>query len=310
MKKIIKKILKIIGITLGSLVTLLIITIILCNTVFNKQIDALISKLDYEERIELIKATRYQADAVEYTFEYIQDQENAKKLQDYFRLDTLYNANDNTWEKTKAIAMFVARNIPHANQTVAPKGRDAITLWEYTKEVEPAFNCRLHSILLYELLMAEGIINRVITCFPHNHLDNDCHVVNVVWIPEMDKWIMIDSDMFAYVTDENNIPLSLQEMRDRIYEDKKFTIVPIHDMKVIDEYYHSYWAKNLYWFNSWDKHTYGRENPGHTGKYVSLVPVGYNVKELWFSKNTVGSDNKDIVTTDEDRFWAKPIEVL
>ncbi len=333
--KTMKKILKIIGITIGAIIALLIIAIVLANTVLNKQINKLISKLDYKERIELIKASQYQADTVEYNFEYIQDQENAQKLQEYFRLDTLFrtydtlgsssqenmntsleannslgtltHTDDNTWEKTKAIAMFVARNIPHANQTIAPEGRNAIALWEYTKNVEPAFNCRLHSILLYELLMAEGIINRVITCLPYDHLDNDCHVVNVVWIPEMDKWVMIDSDMFAYVTDENDTPLSLQEMRARIYEDKKINIVPIHDMKISDEYYHSYWAKNLYWFSSWDIHTYGRENPGHTGKYVSLVPIGYNLKELWSTNNTVGSKNQDIVTTDEDRFWAKPI---
>ena len=46
-----------------------------------------------------------------------------------------------------SITKFVANNIPHNNQTIQPENRDAITLWEYTKNIEPAFNCRLHSIL-------------------------------------------------------------------------------------------------------------------------------------------------------------------
>lgn len=46
---------------------------------------------------------------------------------------TYYDEGTSTWEKTLAIAGFVATNIPHA------------------------FNCRLHSIMLFELLSAAGI---------------------------------------------------------------------------------------------------------------------------------------------------------
>lgn len=63
------------------------------------------------------------------------------------KLDTLYDASASTWEKTLAIAGFVARNIPHANQQMQPRSRNAINLWEFARTVEPGFNCRLHSIL-------------------------------------------------------------------------------------------------------------------------------------------------------------------
>lgn len=53
------------------------------------------------------------------------DSLRAAEIRDYFRLDTLYNAKSSTWEKTLAIAKFVAKNIPHNNQRIPPENRDA-----------------------------------------------------------------------------------------------------------------------------------------------------------------------------------------
>ena len=89
----------------------------------------------------------------------------------------------------------MASNIPHDNQEIEPEHRNAIDLWEYTKNVAPAFNCRLHSILTFELMLAAGLEARYVTCLPEDEDDNDCHVVNEVWLPELGKWAMIDSDM-------------------------------------------------------------------------------------------------------------------
>lgn len=105
-------------------------------------------------------------------------------------------------EQSYRTGTFVAKNIPHANQKIYPEKCNAIGLWEYTRTVEPAFNCRLHSILLHELLLSEGIVNRFVTCLPADSLDSDCHVVNQIWLPEIQKWAMLDSDMRAWAEDE------------------------------------------------------------------------------------------------------------
>ena len=39
----------------------------------------------------------------------------AGEIRDYFRLDTLYNADADSWTKALAIGKFVANNIPHDN---------------------------------------------------------------------------------------------------------------------------------------------------------------------------------------------------
>lgn len=148
-----------------------------------------------------------------------------------------------TWDKAISLARFVAENIPHANQKINPKRRNAIDLWKYTRSIEPAFNCRLHSILLHELLLSEGIVNRFVTCHPADSEDSDCHVVNLVWLPELQKWAMLDSDMNAWAEDEKGTPLSLAEMRERYIDGREIVYHPLLNSDNDFVYYRAYWAK-------------------------------------------------------------------
>lgn len=296
-----KKILKIIGYILAGLILILITSALLIRFVFKEQMIAYTSKLEETERIELLRnATPYASDTAHYHFIYQQDTLQAQKIRAYFRLDTLLtDSSASTWDKALTLAKFVASNIPHANQTKYPEKRNAIDLWKYTREVEPAFNCRLHSILLHELMLSEGIINRFVTCLPADTLDSDCHVVNLVWLPERNKWAMIDSDMQAWISNSEGTPLSLAEMRERYISGSPMRINPLFDSIKEDfnyDYYRSYWAKNLYWFICWEETGYGKED-AMKGRQITLAPAGFTDPDTGPS---------DVHTTDAERFWAAP----
>jgi len=83
-------------------------------------------------------------------------------------LESIQSSKKTTWEKAIYLATFVAMNIPHDNQTKGLKRKNAITLWEYSREVSTGFNCRWHSILLGELLLAIGIKNSFVKCLPED----------------------------------------------------------------------------------------------------------------------------------------------
>lgn len=180
-------------------------------------------------------------------------------------------------------------------------GRAYPALWKYTRSIEPAFNCRLHSILLHELLLSEGIVNRFVTCHPADSEDSDCHVVNLVWLPELQKWAMLDSDMKAWAEDEKGTPLSLAEMRERYIDGREIVYRPLLNSDNDFVYYRAYWAKNLYWFDTWETTGYGREdnNPAYRNKnrHIVLVPSGFKSFEL---------PDHSVLTTDTSRFWAAP----
>ena len=200
-----------------------------------------------------------------------------------------------------AIAKFVAKNIPHNNQRIQPDSRDAITLWEYTKNVEPAFNCRLHSILTFELLQAAGIEARFITCMPEDKNEFDCHVVNHVWLPELDKWAMIDSDSGGnWASDSNGTPLSIPELRDYYIYGKDIYFHPEFGASSCKKsHYYGYMAKNTFWFSCWETHQFSQEpsDGRNVGRYISLVPKGYE---------PFGLNQADIVIHNAEQFWAAP----
>ena len=169
----------------------------------------------------------------------------------YFRLDTVVQEGMSTWEKSLAIGRWVSSHIPPANQKAHPAAKDAITLWEFIQHEEPAFNCRYHSFFAMQLLRSVGVEARVLTCLPKDDNDPDCHVVNIVYLPEYQKWAMLDTDQSMYATDAEGTPLAPWEMREYYAQDKTFTLwynyeSPDQGM----DYYRSYMAKNTYAFAS------------------------------------------------------------
>ena len=253
-----------------------------------------------DKRIELLRTSgEYAADTNVFEMKIAQNEMRAQEIRDYFQLDTLYAENATTWEKAVAIGKFVSSNIPHANQRKWPKDVNATGLWEYIKEVEPAFNCRLHSIFAFELFLSADIQARYITCMSQDKDDPDCHVVNEVWLPELNKWAMVDTDMGGhYVTDKNGTPLSLKEMREHYISGEKMLMHPAFGKAQKDKDYYAYMAKNTYWFSCWGTLSYYQEDYKVQGidrnSYVNLIPSGYV---------PYGIDEGYIVTTNAERFW-------
>lgn len=219
------------------------------------------------------------------------DPVQAKKIREYFKenagldLDALAASSKSTWEKALELAVFVAKNIPHDNQKEPLDDRSAIPLWEYSRRVPTGFNCRWHSILLSELMLSIGIKNRFITCLPQDKKDGDCHVVNLVWLPELNKYAMIDSDMLEYVVDKDGVPMSLTQMREAVIAGEKLNIQVLPGFEnswVAREsglkYMQAYWTKNLYWFSAHTSLAFNLEgaNPPQGDSYVALIPPGYD----------------------------------
>lgn len=257
---------------------------------------------DQGNHIDILRQSEpYCKDQRTFNIHAVGNSKRAAEIRDYFQLDTLYADTASTWDKALAIANFVARNVPHANQKQQPEHKNAIYLWEYTKTVEPAFNCRLHSIMLFELLTSVGIEATYVTCMPKDKYDHDCHVVNQVWLPELAKWVMIDSDMGGcYATDSVGNLLSLQEMREYYINDMTILYHPQFGEPVgKDFWYYDYMAKNTYWFSCWESIHFDQEpaEGKDAGRYIHLVPEGFK---------PFGTNDGDIVTNDDKQFWAAP----
>lgn len=255
------------------------------------------------ERVDSLRAAgSFMPDTVNFAITIVRDSVRAQEIRDYFQLDTLYKETDDTWTKALAIGRLVAQ-IPHANQHDYPTEVNAIGLWEYTKNVEPAFNCRLHSIMTFELLSAAGITARYVTCLPKDSNDCDCHVMNEVWLPEQHKWVMLDTDMRHFVTDKNGNLLSLREIREHYISGQKMLMwQDFADPSNRIDYYYAYLAKNTYWFQCWRTLSYYQEDMTHPeilrDGMVDIVPSGYTPRDPGM---------RNMISTNADQFWSEPV---
>ena len=262
----------------------------------------------FDKLVDLLRSSGpYEKDTTLFEMKVLQDSVRAKEIRDYFQLEQLYDADADTWTKALAIGKYVAANVPHDNQKIEPEHRNAIDLWEYTKNIAPAFNCRLHSILTFELFLAAGLDARYVTCMPGDEDDTDCHVMNEVWLPELGKWAMIDTDMEGnYASDLDGTPLSLREIRDHYISGEGMQYHPRFKKGTtkVDKHY-SYMAKNTYWFSCWETLSYYQEDwqnrQREIGREIYLVPSGFEGFDI---------DEGAIVTTDADTFWAPVKTVL
>lgn len=80
-------------------------------------------------------------------------------------------------------------------------------------------NCRGMAIIMQGILRAYGFKANIVTCFPLDPEDMDCHVVCEVWVEELGKTVMLDpSANLMYF--KNGIPLNLMELREAISKDE------------------------------------------------------------------------------------------
>lgn len=283
-------------ITILCLLGVAVIALVLCKTVFKDSLVKLYNEEQFEERVELLRAARYEADGAEIGFTFRPDSLAAAETRAFFGLDSIAAGNASSWEKALAVAEIVSANIPHANQTVEPTDKTARGLWNYHKETGSGFNCKYHSVMLHEMLNAVGITNRIVWCMPMDSTDRDCHVVNHVWLPELNKWAMLDTDMNTYLTGADGRPMSLPEIRADIAGEnlsRENMIVPANGGM---DFYKAYLAKNLYWFETLTDAGFNLYDSPM--RYVKLLPAGFGGFGF--------AGQNSMSTTDDVKFWSAP----
>jgi hypothetical protein len=148
-------------------------------------------------------------------------------------------------------------------------------------------SCGELATTLNDCYLAMGWSSRKIYCFPQDssHVDHDSHVINAVYVSSKNKWIWVDPTNDAYVMDENGNLLSIEEVRQRLIENKPLIVNPDANWnhrisQTKDNYLNYYMAKNLYRMycplnSEYDYETWGRNKKVI---YINLLPANYSKK--------------------------------
>ena len=171
------------------------------------------------------------------------------RIRQYFNLDSIAGSGDEI-NKIKNLLHWVHNIVRHDGRSANPESKNAIDLIETCKKENRGINCRMMAIILNECYLAMGFKARYVICLPKKYVD-DCHVINIVYSNILDKWIWVDPTFNAYVMDEKDNLLGIEEVRKRLIEGSFLKINEEanwnNKKKETKEHYLDYYmTKNLY----------------------------------------------------------------
>jgi len=169
---------------------------------------------------------------------------------------------------------------------------NALDLLNYTfkQPIEKGVNCRALAKILTECCLSIGLKARTIYIMPFNPYDEDNHVVTIVFVHDLNKWIMLDPSYNAYMMDENDTILSPWEARQILANQGYIKLNKEYNYNgdytgeksgETREYYLEYMAKDLFWYFCAEKSTFGLESDG--AEALSVAPLGYDRKKYFVS---------------------------
>ena len=242
---------------------------------------------------------------------------NLVTLRKTFNLDSVAG---NAGEVSKILNLlhWVHNLIPHDGSHENPVVKNAISMIRECKRDARGLNCRGLATVLNECYLSMGIKSRFVTCIPKDSLgtDTDCHVINIVYSTELKKWLWIDPTNNAYVMNEQGELLSIEEVRERLINDKPLLLNPEANWNnksavVKRDYLYTYMAKNLYILECPVSSEYDTETKetGKTITYVRLIPLDYFKKSLEKGVSTNNNTKTTLVTyrtNNPNVFWQTP----
>lgn len=229
-------------------------------------------------------------DGTEYELQYNFSHENYEKLKSKYNIEN--TAKDGTeFERALRLMDEYAPRLTHESYYDNHIPVNALDLLEYSLDnKKQGINCRAKAQILNEMCLSLGIYSRKVWIMPYSGYDGDCHVVNEVWDSSLNKWVMLDITNNEYWVDENNMPLSILDIREKAALQEFCTPVEVGDKtnnlqglkeKHIGNFL--YIVKNMVYLEYCTDYTVGESEK----TYLLLpknIPTEY---ELLISKNSI-----------------------
>jgi hypothetical protein len=156
------------------------------------------------------------------------DNPNLVLVKKTFKLDSVAGSGN---EASRAINIlhWVHNTVHHDRQHESGiKHFNAFEIVSTATAKNIGVSCGELATVLNECYLAMGWRSRKVYCFPKDslHTDYDSHVINIGYLPSKKKWVWVDPTNDAYVMDENGELQSIEEVRERIINDKPLIINP------------------------------------------------------------------------------------
>lgn len=152
-----------------------------------------------------------------------------EELRSAYNLDNIAG-NGTASERAERLLHYFAPRLKHESFYDNHVECSAMKLLTYSFENdEHGINCLNKSKILAECCLALGIFARRVFIHPFSPFDFDSHVVCEIFDEQRGKWIMLDPTTDSYFVNEDNVPLSMYEIRTNYLNSEFLTLVSADD---------------------------------------------------------------------------------
>ena len=243
------------------------------------------------------------------------DNPNLQKIRQDLKLDSIAGKGSEL-SQIFNLLHWVHNLVRHDGSSNNPTLKNAIELINICKVENRGVNCRMLATILNECYLSMGIKSRYITCMPKETNFDDCHVINMVYSKELEKWIWIDPTFDSYVMDEKGNLLGIQEVRERLVKGLPLVLNADanwnrENLQTKEDYLDNYMAKNLYRLQTPLNSEYDTETwkSGKEVTYIELLPIDGIEQTPQKKEQTNNSTGVKFIyykTNNPNLFWTKP----
>jgi hypothetical protein len=240
---------------------------------------------------------------------------NLQRIRQDLKLDSIAGKG-NELSQIFNLLHWVHNLVRHDGSSDNPTLKNAIELINICKVENRGVNCRMLATILNECYLSMGIKSRYITCMPKETNFDDCHVINMVYSKELEKWIWIDPTFDSYVMDEKGNLLGIQDVRERLVKGLPLVLNADanwnrENLQTKEDYLYNYMAKNLYRLQTPLNSEYDTETwkSGKEVTYIELLPIDGIEQTPQKKEQTNNSTGVKFIyykTNNPNLFWTKP----
>ncbi|GAB6931125.1 hypothetical protein JCM10914A_51080 [Paenibacillus sp. JCM 10914] len=251
--------------------------------------------------IKLLQLAAYSKDnsdpSCKFSYQSQTDRELAT-LKNSYQLDTIAGHGDEI-SQWKNLTQWLNGRHPHGN-VQPPDLCNAVEVLKLSDDSPVTMNCYVLATVLNEMFLSLGYHSRRVHCRSYDAYDLDSHVVTTVYSKTYRKWLFFDPSWNCYVTDDNEMILSLQEFRNRLMNNLPVWVNGNPAESEWSTFYKGYMAKNMFWFSC----PVDSEFDGQGNSHCVLLPEHFLPMEL---TRALPSNMKHIITRNPDHFWIQPL---
>jgi hypothetical protein len=168
-------------------------------------------------------------------------------------------------------------------------------------------NCGGLAIILNSVYLSLEFKSRFITCLNNDSTFNDPHSLTIVFSNKYNKWILVDPTYCAFFTDEQGIPLSIEDIRYRLINSLKIRLNDDFYLNSVSTFantpkdYYQYITRNMFRFISPISNRF--EFDLDCLEYVHLIPKGFRLNNMSLGFAIIDGCSMVYCIDNQKQFW-------